>query len=87
MPVFTGIAAALPSLMGIAEGVFSGSTVFKWVNLAMGIVIEGIEVRKRMAALDDQIKMFIAEDREPTADEWRSMMARSDAAHDIIQNA
>ncbi len=85
--IAAGLTAALPSLLGAAATRFSDSTVFKWVNLALGIVIEGVEVKRKMGELNDMIQGFIDEDREPSADEWDQMLARSDAAHDVIQNA
>ncbi len=72
---------ALPALFSVGASIFSGDAVMKWLNLAIGAVALGAG-SSALRALDDEVKKFIAEGRDPRPDEWAALAARSALAHD-----
>lgn len=75
--------SALPALAGLT----GTANAVRFINLALGIVVAGIDVAGKLAALDDRIAAFVAEGRDPTDAEWADLEGRSDAAHAAIQGS
>lgn len=78
--------AQLFSVLAIAtnrDGV--SPAVPRWLNTLAAILESGSRGRQALLELRDQIETMVLEDRQPTPDEWATLTARSDAAHDIIQ--
>lgn len=79
---------ALPALaQAAASALFTSEATSKWINLALGIVMGGIDVANKMAALNAQIKSFVDANREPTPAEWDAMAARDAVADAKIEGA
>lgn len=57
-----------------------------WIELAGRLIQKGSEADAALRALEAQIRRMVAEQREPTEQEWESLRARSDAVHHAIQN-
>lgn len=74
---------ALPALFGAA---LSPSTIAGFFNLALGIIAAGIDVYDKLKALNQQVKVFVDEGRDPTPEEWEQLKIRSAAAHQTIQD-
>ena len=85
MDIFAALRFALPSL-ATAGNVISGGTYQNIINLALGILMLGVNVVERFKLLDDFVRDMVASGREPTQAEWDALIARSQAAHDKIQN-
>ena len=77
--LFTAINTALGTA-GI-----SNDTVSKWVDFAASLFSRGDPTQEALQALVDHINQMVAENRNPTTDEWNALKARSDAAHARIQ--
>lgn len=69
-----------------AAGGVSNPTVQKWLSIAASLLQQGEQARADVEALTAQVQTMVDENREPTQAEWDDLAARSDAAHDIIQN-
>ena len=76
----------LTTLAGSSD-VFSGKAIANYLGLAIGLVGLVGETDKALGDLHDQIKLMVAEGRDPTDAEMDMLKARSDAAHQGIQNA
>ncbi len=77
----------LPTLvMALASEFISNDTVLKWIGFGGEIVTKAFEVDERLKALTEHIETMVAEEREPTEEEWKDLQARSDIAHDAIQS-
>lgn len=75
----------MPAILGaIASGLFNNEDVAKWIALVWAVVQGGGDVKTKLQALDDQVKVIVAENRRPTADEWAAWGFRSDAAFNRI---
>ena len=57
----------------------------KWLNLAHGIVLAGIDVDERLSALNDSVKAWAELGVDPPQEWWDEFTARSEAAHETIQ--
>ncbi len=57
------------------------------LGLLSEIVARGEEGYEELKAFADTIEAMASENRAPTPVEWSALKARSDAAHDIIQDA
>lgn len=79
--------AALPSLLLPIAGQFLPETVMKWLNIALGIIAQGKNVKDRLDALDAEIRGFAQRGEEPDEAFWQKYTIMSDAAHDAIQRA
>jgi len=80
-----GIIAALPSLLG--QTALSSGATLQYLNLAMGIVASGVEVYQRLRELDEEVARQVAAGRDPTPQEWQTVIGRARAAHGRIQAA
>lgn len=76
---------ALPSLIG--QTVLGNEAIFRFVNLAAGIVASGIAVAERLRQLDAEVAHMVQAGRNPTAAEWRAIEAAAQAAHERLQAA
>lgn len=79
-----GFLTALPALFN-ATGILSDSTIMKFIQLGMGIIVKGINLVARFRELNEQVQKFVDEGRDPTPEEWQALVSRSDAAHAGIQ--
>jgi hypothetical protein len=77
---------ALPALAA-AEGILQGSTILRFVNIALGVVAAGIDVAGKLSDLNGKVQQFVDEHRDPSEAEWAELVGRSDAAHETIQRA
>lgn len=59
----------------------------KWLDMIAAFIEQGSVAASELNFLKMQIQTMVRENREPTDDEWSELKERSDAAHDIIQNA
>lgn len=55
-------------------------------SLAGKLISLGSEGSDHLVDLNDQVKQMVAQARNPTADEWNTLRARSDAAHRLLQD-
>lgn len=79
--------AALPSLLGPLISQFAPTSVAGWLNLALGIIVQGKNVKDRLAALDAEIRGFAERGEEPDEAWWARYRGQSDVAHGDIQDA
>lgn len=80
------IASIFGAIAGAARSPAIGrETVAEWAQLLSDLVGTGGAADADLVALRDQIEQMVAEEREPTADEWASLRGRSDSAHETIQ--
>lgn len=63
-----------------------GEAISSLLKLVASLLKKGDEAKADLIALKEQIEKMVAEGRDPTPDEWDALRARSDAAHDAIQN-
>jgi hypothetical protein len=84
-------ALALPALQMllpmVASGFVKNETTMQYVNIALGVVVAGINVKAKLEELNSHIETMVEEERDPTEEEWAALLSRSDAAHDRIQGA
>lgn len=59
----------------------------KYLDMLAAIVERGGVAKEELVALKAHINQMVAEDREPTQEEWDTLRGRSDDAHATIQNA
>ena len=79
--------AILPSLaLALASEFIDNDNILAWVAMAGQIVSSGFETDVKLQELSVHIQQMVAEERNPTQAEWDAMAARSEAAHDAIQN-
>ena len=85
--MLTTISQLLLALSAAAQiaGV-SNPTISKWASIAAALLEQGDAARAALEDLVDHIRLMVDEDREPTQAEWDALAARSQAAHDTIQN-
>jgi len=57
------------------------------LNLAAGLIESGETGTTELATLTHQIDTMVNANRPPTPDEFAALIARSDAAHAILQKA
>lgn len=81
----TDMSVALPSLSD--QTALSVHATLRFLNLALGIVATGIQVRAGLAALDQEIQRLVQSGRDPTAEEWQAIQARAEDAHHRLQDA
>jgi len=81
----TDMSAALPSLS--EQSALSVPSVLRFLNLALGIVATGVQVRAGLDALDQEIRRQVQSGRDPTAEEWQTIQTRAEAAHRRLQDA
>lgn len=87
----SGILAIVPSFLRAITSAspvassFISHSVEDILNAAATFIERGEAGAEQLKALTDQIKAMVAANRDPTADEWAALKARSDAAHAIIQ--
>lgn len=74
---------ALPAL-AVAGQFMTDGTISKFINLAMGVLIAGEDVKINMKALNDKIQELADNGLEPSQDDWDVLTARSDDAGDAI---
>lgn len=80
------IIALLESLIpAIANDLISNEKVQHYIAAAIAIIKSGFAVDEKVKALSDHIRQMVAENRDPTAEEWDALLARSDVAHEAIQ--
>jgi hypothetical protein len=85
---FSTISALLSGLSLAARNpVFSGAgvAISAVLDLASSLVARGEAGAAELEKLTEEIKAMVAEGRQPTAAEWKSLRSRSDAAHAILQ--
>ncbi len=58
-----------------------------WLEQISVMLTQGGASVHEIKNLERHILKMVAENREPTADEWAKLKARSDKSHQIIQNA
>lgn len=63
-----------------------GSAIKAVLDLAAVAIERGTEGAAQLKALVADLERMVAEDRNPTPEEWDALKARSDAAHSTIQN-
>lgn len=81
------VSELFPALLkALASEVINDETIRKWVGFAGEAVASGVAVEGKLQALVDEIERMVAEDRNPTTDEWEALRQRSDVAHATIQN-
>jgi len=79
--------ALLPALAtAVASEFITDETILKWVGFAGSIVAKGFQVDDRLGGLTMHIEQMVAEERNPTTEEWGMLQARSDVAHETIQS-
>jgi len=81
----TDMSTALPSLS--EQTALSAPAVLRFLNLALGIVATGIQVRAGLDALDQEIQRQVQAGRDPSAEEWQAIQTRAEAAHHRLQDA
>lgn len=84
--VLAGLLRAL-SLLASAEKFKESATVARVLSLAAFAVERGEAGRHALEVLCAKIDEMVAQGREPTAEEWAGLRARSDTAHEAIQKA
>lgn len=57
----------------------------KWLGILATVLQQGEGAISALIALREQIETMRENDREPTEDEWRTLLQRSDLAHMAIQ--
>lgn len=57
----------------------------KWLGILATVLQQGEGAISALIALREQIETMRSVDREPTEDEWRTLLQRSDLAHMAIQ--
>ncbi len=63
--------------MTTAEGILLGIAIAEGVTKGVKTALEAKEIVEKM----------VAENRDPTIEEWKKLNAVTDTAHDAIQNA
>lgn len=85
----TASLARLLNLLSIASAnpAFSGAgiAISSVLKLAASIVEIGGEGGEKLKALTAEVESMVAEGRQPSAGEWKSLRKRSDDAHAILQ--
>lgn len=77
---------ALPAL-AVANTFMSPDAKMNFMNMAMDIIIAGVDAKAKMEALNAKVQEFVDEERDPSDEEWESLSKRSDDAHEGIQNS
>lgn len=77
---------ALPALIR-AEGVLDPVVIARILNLALGITIHSMHVKAQLQLLNNEIETFVREGRNPSPEEWDTLISRSNAASERIQKA
>lgn len=91
LPTVSIIAALLKALADTAASAQPGQESEKlgdlaeYLDLASTAAQRTEGAREALIALTTQIQGFVAENRDPTDEEWSALRARSDAAHETIQ--
>lgn len=80
MPAFLRITAAA------ASTIFTGSPLVQQVLVTAATILEaGTAGAAQFQALTTHLESMVNANRDPTADEWATLKAHSDAAHLAIQ--
>jgi hypothetical protein len=58
----------------------------KYLDILAVVVGQGAKAYDELVALKDLVLTMVQQQREPTAEEWRTMQARSDIANSTIQS-
>ncbi len=63
----------------------TATTLLHFLNLALEIVVAGVEIDASLDRLNDMLEVMVAEGRDPSDTEWLILAERSEAAHAAIQ--
>lgn len=80
VPDLLRVLAAAP-----ASSSFLTPSIDSILNSIAAFIEQGEAGAAGLQALNDHIKAMVSAQRDPTADEWAELKARSDAAHAILQ--
>lgn len=83
--IVANVAPLLPALMTATNYPRQDATL-KYLNLALGIVVAGIDVEQKLAKLNDTVKAWAELGQDPPREWWAEYSMRSDAAHETIQS-
>lgn len=85
------VAGLVQVIAGLLGGMKEGDPRFVAVAKILGMVsaltADSIKARDALMALRAQVELMAEENRPPTDEEWAALKARSDAAHQAIQDA
>jgi hypothetical protein len=80
----TIIADIFNALARAADNTDFDEAITKWVTFLGALLEQGDVTTAELNALKDHINQMVLECREPTAEEFEVLKARSDAAHETI---
>lgn len=64
----------------------ASGAVPRYLEILAALVGQGERAYDELMALRNLVRVMVQQKREPTADEWTTMVIRSDAAHNRIQS-
>lgn len=59
-----------------ASGIDNAATVNRYARIASNIISGGSEVESKLAALTEQLERMVAENRDPTDQEWATLQGK-----------